>query len=252
MRIKIFKLFLLSVLPLLIFATKFDELDKAPEGAYKGQIFFGGSLGLGYPFGNAIVSENDFISGTTYTFTENEITKEVDLVHLSFFSSLYAEYMPADHVGIKIFLDYLSIYQRTTFGSELENKNEVLYYHFGAFLGPDFHLTVRKPWDISFCPFIGYALGKYEAAVVAKELFPGFTDNTVETSNGLVIGSELCANFFFNGGVYFSVGFNWIYSFISASENLTRTTPSPPAVYDTPDSVNTINLIISFGYAYYN
>ncbi len=43
------------------YAADFDELDKPPEGAHKGQMLLGAFFSIGMPFGNCIDAEHAFL-----------------------------------------------------------------------------------------------------------------------------------------------------------------------------------------------
>ncbi|MGL4368317.1 MAG: hypothetical protein ACRCUT_01375, partial [Spirochaetota bacterium] len=150
--------------------TDFEELDKPPEGAYKGQILAGAFVSMGYPRGSMIDAEQDLIDGSTYTFTENETTKEIWISHLCYSFGAFAEYMPLDYLGVTARAGYSSIVQRSAFGKDYANVKGTLYRDFSFLAGPVLHATNRKPWDISLTPLAGITYGRYYAAPVARKL----------------------------------------------------------------------------------
>lgn len=251
----LYKYILLVILPVFMAATNFDELDKVPDGAYKGQMFFSTTFGMGIPYGDVIDAESEFLNNVTYTFEDSLVTKEMLVGHLSFQGSLDFEYMPADYVGVKVSAAYNSVVQRTLFGSEYKNENEFLYSNYGFYTGPDFHFTKRKQWDVRLYPFVGYGYGAFNAAPAMKNLFSAFTADTEASGGAIIYGADLSAVYYFKGGFFISVGFNWINYKVKIPENIQRTSPSPSATYfdgSTEGTVSETNLLFSAGYAYYN
>jgi len=104
-------------------AIEFDELDKPPEGAHKGQMFLGVVISVGAPSGELVDAETAFVDGSTYTF-ENEVTKQLKVSHLFFGVGASFEYMPIDHVGAKTRAMQTIVVQRTEFGTDYENWRE--------------------------------------------------------------------------------------------------------------------------------
>jgi hypothetical protein len=247
-------LLLASVLPFLSFATVFEDLDKPPDGAYKGQIFVGAYLGMGVPFGSAITAEEKFVKNTTYTFTDQDTTKEVLIGHLSFSGGLYSEYMPIDHVGAKLRLGRTMIVQRTLFGANFKNEKGTLYKDYNFSIGPNFHLTNRKPWDVTLYPFIGYGIGTYQAAPVAKKLFK-YNEKTKNDVSSLIYGTELDLAVYFSGGLFINLGLQWLHNTVTISKNYYRSTPSPSATYmsgSKTGSIDSFQIIFASGYAFKN
>lgn len=202
-------------------AAHFEELDKPPEGAHKGQMMLGAYATIGVPFGTIIDAEKNFIRNSTYTFTNNLITKKIMLQHLCFSYGIFYEYMPVDYLGIKVKIRRSSIIQRSQFGSEYQNWTKMTYNDFSFFLGPAIHFTARKAWDISIAPVVGYALGRYSAAPIASQLifsrtvpsllhyFCFYTARQKKKAYNLVVGAELNLSMFFTGGFFLSFGFDW-------------------------------------------
>ena len=85
-----------------VHAARFEELDKPPEGAHKGQMLLGAFATIGVPYGTIINAENNYIRNSTYTFLSNLITKKIMLQHLFFSYGIFYEYMPVDYLGIKV------------------------------------------------------------------------------------------------------------------------------------------------------
>jgi hypothetical protein len=212
-------------------AAQFEELDKPPEGAHKGQMFLGAYATIGTPFGTIIDAEKYFIRNSTYTFLNNFITKKIMLQHLSFSYGIFYEYMPVDYLGIKLKIRRSSVIQRSQFGSEYQNWTKMLYSDFSFFLGPAIHFTSRKAWDISIAPVVGYALGEYKAAPIATQLIYSLTTFTPEQimffyaakrkkqAYNLVVGAELNISMFFTGGLLISFGFDWTMNMLKFNGN---------------------------------
>lgn len=238
------------------FASQFEELDKPPEGAHEGQMLIGGFVSIGFPFGKIIDSEKNFVNDNTYTFENNEITKELLITHLSYDFGFSFEYMPIDHLGAKGKLKRVIVVQRTRFGSDYKNWNETIYSNYSLLLGPSLHLTTRKVWDVTLTPYLGYALAKYHAAPIANELKgSSVTGNGNRDVNGITYGAELNITVYFSGGLYLSLGADWnSYPLkFSPSLNLVNSsTTNPNTMSNSSGSLNTLNLILSFGYAFSN
>ncbi len=235
-------------------ASRFDELDKAPEGAHKGQMLVGGYFALGKPYGDIIDAEHDFLSGNTYTFEENEITKQLLVDHLYFSIGAQFEYMPVDHLGAKARLKRSVIIQRTIFGSQYENWSGVTYDEFSLVIGPSAHLTTRKRWDITLTPFIGYALASYTATPIATELVDNYEGDTKRTANGLVFGTELNFTAYFSGGLYISIGFDWTFNQMKLDHPYSLEQPNGNRFYNgkSESDIHNFSLLISAGYAFSN
>lgn len=236
-----------------VFSSQFEELDKPPEGAHEGQMLLGGFFSIGFPYGDAITAEEDFVKGNTYTFEESQITKELLVNHLSYDFGIFFEYMPFDHIGAKSKLRRTVVVQRTAFGSDYQNWNEDLYENFSLVFGPSFHLTSRKIWDITLTPEIGYALAEYHATPVAAELITGYSGDRNRDISGFIYGAELSLAIYFSGGFYLSMGTEWTsYSFsFSPAYNLSQ---NGKTYLDgaSSTSMQTINFIVSAGYAFSN
>lgn len=203
------------------YAAHFEELDKPPEGAHKGQMMLGAFATIGMPYGTILDAEKNYVRFSQYTFINNFITKIIMIQHLSFSYGFFFEYMPVDHLGIKTKVRRSSINQRSQFGSEYQNWNKMLYSDFSFFLGPAAHFTNRKAWDISITPVVGYAIGKYTATPIAARLIYSFTMPTElqyfsfytarrkKQAYNLVVGAELNVSMFFTGGFFLSFGCDW-------------------------------------------
>lgn len=238
-------------------SSQFEELDKPPEGAHQGQVLLGGFVSLGLPYGDLIDGEEDFVKNNTYTFDESEITKELKLTHLSYDFGLSFEYMPIDYIGLKTKFKRVIIVQRTRFGSEFQNWSETLYSNYSFLLGPSFHLTNRKQWDVTLTPVIGYAIAEYEATPIAAELVAGYKGNRKRDVNGITYGAELNLTIYFSGGLYLTLGADWNKYPIrfSPGYSLSQTVGSEEVTYldgKNSGSIQTINLTIAAGYAFYN
>lgn len=257
--LKISLLLLLLLSGTSLFSSQFEELDKPPEGAHEGQILLGGFFSIGLPYGDAIKGEEDFVKGNTYTFSESQITKELLINHLSYDYGIFFEYMPLDHIGAKTKLRRSVVVQRTAFGSDYQNWNETLYENYSFVIGPSFHLTARKQWDITLTPEIGYAVAKYHATPIASRLVNSYTNDRDRDRdvNGFIYGAELSLAIYFSGGFYLSLGGEWTgYNLaFSPGYNLTQTVGSETRTYldgKSSTSMQTINFIVSAGYAFSN
>ncbi len=253
-RIILILFFLLTVSSL--FASQFEELDKPPEGAHEGQMLLGGFMSIGFPFGSTIDAENNFVKNNAYQFEDNEITKELLVTHLSYDFGLSFEYMPIDHIGAKLKLKRVIIVQRTRFGSDFQNWNETLYTNYSILLGPSFHLTTRKTWDVTFTPVLGYSLAKYKAAPIVRELREdNITGSSSRDVNGLTYGAELNLTIYFSGGLFLSLGTDlncYPLKFSPSLDLANSSTAIPNTMNSSSGKLNTMNLILSFGYAFSN
>lgn len=248
--IPIIYLFLVSSL----FASQFEELDKPPEGAHEGQMFFGGFISMGFPYGDLITEEENFLISNTYKFGVSEITKELLVTHLSYDFGLSYEYMPIDYIGIKTRLKRVIVVQRTLFGSDFQNWSETLYSNFSFLVGPSFHLTNRQQWDITLTPEIGYSLAKYKATPIAAKLV-GVSGNRKRDVNSFTYGAELNLTIYFSGGLFISIGSDWNNYPVKFSPGLALVNNYPGSsttMNKTSGTVQTLNLAISVGYAFSN
>lgn len=244
-----------------ILASEFEELDKPPEGAHEGQMLLGGFVSAGLPFGDLITAEDDFLNSNWYVLNSGTM-KELIVNHLAFDLGICFEYMPVDHVGAKSKLRYNAVVQRTAFGPENENWSAVLFSSYSILLGPSFHLTVRKQWDVTFTPEVGFCFGEYEATPIASKLAYNYNNDGIRDISGFIFGSELNLTIYFSGGVYISLGTEYSYYPISFSPaySLTQSTGSDTTsngngrTYSTPSggSLQTVNLTIAVGYAFAN
>jgi len=250
---------LLTAISTALHGSQFEELDKPPEGAHEGQMLVGGFFAIGLPYGDAMAAEEDFVKNNTYTFEESQITKELLVNHLSYDFGLFFEYMPFDHIGAKAKIRRAVVVQRTAFGSDYQNWNENLYQNFSFIFGPSLHLTARRQWDIVLTPELGYAIAKYKATPVAAKLVDSYAEDgdRERDVNGIFYGAELALAIYFSGGFYLSIGGEWTsYSFkFSPAYNLTQTVGTKTNEYldgSSSTSMQTINFIISAGYAFSN
>ena len=233
--------------------SKFEELDKPPEGAHKGQMFLGGVVGIGIPFGDMISSEKKFLKNEIYIFSDIGTTKELAVTHLSYDYGINFEYMPMDYIGGKTKLKSIVVVQRTLFGSNYKNWNESIFESFLLPAGPSFHLTNRKMWDVTFSPFLGYYTGEYSATPIADRLIDGYSGSTKRDVSGFAYGAELSVTGYFSGGLYISLGVEWssYQMSFSPSYNLTQ---NGNTFMDGKNSgsLQTANLVLSAGYAFDN
>ena len=66
------------------YAADFDELDKPPEGAHKGQMLLGAFFSIGMPFGNCIDAEHDFLENSYHRLNEDTVKafEEIGRAHV--------------------------------------------------------------------------------------------------------------------------------------------------------------------------
>jgi len=234
-------------------ASLFEELDKAPEGAHKGQMFLGATIGMGIPMGDMISHEEKFVKGDIYTFPDIGTTKELLVTHLSYDYGINFEYMPIDYVGAKTKLKRVIVVQRTLFGSNYKNWNEPIFESFLLTAGPSFHLTNRKMWDITLSPLLGYFTGKYTATPIASELIDGYSGSRKRDVSGVVYGIDLSFVAYFSGGLYISAGIEWTTYPMSFSPGFNLTIEDKTYMDGkNSGSLQTGNLVFSAGYAFDN
>lgn len=243
---------LLLFLPLPLCAIDFDELDLPPAGAHGGQMLLGFFVTAGFAGGPVINAENDFVHNSTYTFG-NETTKLVELAHLPLSFGLSYEYMPIDYLGLRGKLRRIWVIQRSTFGSEYENEREILFSDYSFLVAVAVHATNRKQWDFSLAPIIGYSLYKYNATPVVSQLIENVPGES-RSGKGLVYGVELNAIIYFSGGLFISLGYEWMRNPMKYSEVINLTNPQTNAVYaDTSGGyIDTNSVVITVGYAFSN
>ena len=236
-----------------LWASQFEELDKPPEGAHEGQMLLGGFISIGLPYGDLITDEECFVKDNAYTYRDSGITKELLLTHLSYDFGLSFEYMPIDYVGIKTKIKRVIIVQRTLFGSTFQNWNKTYYSNFAFLLGPAFHLTNRKQWDVTLTPVVGYTLAKYEATPIAAELIDDYKGDRKRDVNGLTYGAELNLTVYFSGGLFISIGTDWNKYPLKFDPAIALTQPVNDNVMNkTSGNVQTVNLALSVGYTFSN
>jgi len=234
-------------------ASLFEELDKAPEGAHKGQMFLGAVIGMGIPFGDMISHEEKFLKGEIYPFEDIDTAKELLVTHLSYDYGINFEYMPIDYVGAKTKLKRVIVVQRTLFGSNYKNWNEPIFESFLLTAGPSFHLTNRKMWDITLSPLLGYFTGKYTATPIASELIDGYSGSRKRDVSGVVYGIDLSFVAYFSGGLYISAGIEWTTYPMSFSPGFNLTIEDKTYMDGkNSGSLQTGNLVFSAGYAFDN
>jgi len=235
-------------------ASIIEELDLPPEGAHGGQMLLGFVFTIGYPLGDAIDAENSFVENSTYTFSDSGTTKKFYIDHIGISFGLMFEYMVIDYVGIYSRFRRNMIIQRTSFGSDYENTSEELFSDYSIMVGPSFHLTTRKWWDVSITPIIGYSFGSFTATPVATTLLSGYTGGETMTANGLIIALELRFTAYFSGGFFLSAGFEWAMNMATLDGSYTLTNPQTGAAYGLSSSfsLHTTGFIMAAGYAFSN
>jgi len=242
-------------------AVRFDELDKIPEGAHARQTFVAGWVTMGKPFGSVLNAERNFVKTHEQKISEDTY-KYLWVDHLHFGGGVSYEYMPIDHLGIKTKVGYMTIFQKTLFGSDNENWSIPLYKELCFLIGPSFHLTNRKRWDLTFTPYMGYAFAAYKPTPVAKELIRDpdykFVSGKAKNVNNFAFGAELAAVSYFSGGFSMSIGLDWNLRFLDFGNgfNITRKDKNS---HDTisfkggkSSNINSFDIIISAGYAFIN
>lgn len=236
-----------------LYASIIEDLDKEPIGAHEDQMIAGTLFSIGFPIGTAIDAEDSFLNGSTYTFTDSGTTKKLLVDHLAFSFGAFFEYMPIDYVGIRAKYRSSLIIERTIFGSEYDNETDLLFNDFGLLVGPSFHVTNRKWWDINIVLLGGYYYGKFEAAPIANRLLT-VTGNRVQYVHGAVIGTEVNFAAYFESGFYLSIGFEWTMNLIGLSSPYEMTNTQTGTTYVTESSltIHTFNLILAAGYAFDN
>ncbi len=249
---------LLALFPYKAYSTEFDELDKPPEGAHKGQMLLGFFVSIGVPGGDLIDAENDFLENSSYTF-ENDIIKALEVSHLSFSLGLSYEYMPFDHFGAAARLRRTNIIQRTNFGANYENWKGFLYRDYSIYIGPSVHATTRKRWDFILTPLIGYCFAKYAATPVADKIISYdagvlYTGEKRKSSQGLSYGAELNCTIYFSGGLYISIGGEWIRNSLKFDSAFDLTNPQTNGKYysSTSGNIDSLNAVIAAGYTFSN
>jgi hypothetical protein len=252
--------------------TQFEELDKPPEGAHKGQMLLAAFGTIGVPYGRIIHAESDFVRNSTYTFLNSFITKKIMLQHLSFSYGLMFEYMPIDYLGIRFKAKRSTIVQRSMFGSEYQNWTKTVYSDYSFYLGPTVHATTRKQWDISLTPVAGYDLGQYSAAPIAMNLLASqliynrslptaeeitffYNASTKKKTYNFVVGAELDFSIYFSGGFYLSLGCDWVMNMLKFNKKFYINNPQTLIWFFSnkkSSDVHTVSFIISAGYAFSN
>ncbi len=244
------------------YAADFDELDKPPEGAHRGQMLLGAFISIGMPFGNCIDAEHSFLENS-YHRLNDETAKAFEVSHLFFGIGLSFEYMPFDHVGAKVRFKHNSVVQKTNFGAQYENWRGYLYKDLSFYLGPSFHVTTRKRWDFTFTPMIGYAIASYHAAPVAGKILVddagiGVSGENERSFSALTYGAELNCTIYFSGGLFVSLGCDWTRLNCAFGKPFDIANPQPQSssnVYfdgATSGTIDAIAFILSAGYAFSN
>jgi hypothetical protein len=247
------------LMPGIIFASKLDDLDKAPEGAHRNQMLLGAFLNIGSTLGDLINSVSEFIADNVIEMSQSGIFKKFMVSHITFAAGISFEWMPIDHMGLKFKARYSSVLQRTLFGTENENWSATLFQDISFNLGVVGHLTNRKMWDVSLAPLFGYSLAWFTPTVVAS--IPEISNNIDGYSNNVstmmihnfIMGAELAFTLFFKGGFYFSIGFEWIMNFLFFESTPDVSQTSGTYFSGKTQSFNhALTCYISVGYAFDN
>lgn len=249
---------ILSISVLAVAKSRFDELDKPPEGAHQGQMFLGAILSVGGSLGPVMDNEEAFINGSIYDVISGEVYKKIWLSHLNFSTGISFEYMPIDHLGVKAKIRGDFVLQRTMFGAEYENWSVSLYRSFSIVVGPVGHLTNRKRWDVTFTPVLGYSFGGFTPAPVANTIISSDVTGSGKEQqvHAFTFGAEVNLSIYFSGGFYLSLGFDWnmfIFS-LDSPVNLSNSNSGSAVGYSSDTDLNFHNLsfIIGVGYAFSN
>lgn len=243
-------------------STEFDELDKPPEGAHEGQILIGAFVTLGLPYGDLIDAENNFLKGSTKTF-DNDISKSFEVSHWAYSLGISFEYMPVNHFGAGLRFKRTYIVQNTNFGSEYENWKGYLYRDYSFIFAPAIHATTRKTWDFVFTPLLGYSIAKVNATPVAKKILvkkntpppdDKYSGDTARNSKGFCFGANLNCTIYFTGGLYISLGGEWLRQQINLNKGFDLTNPQTGRKYSakTSSTLDIYSIIIAAGYAFSN
>ncbi len=231
-------------------SSKFEELDKPPEGARKGQMLLGGYFSMGYPQGKVLDAENDFVKDYSYEISD-DIYKLLWVSHLSFSYGASYEYMPIDYLGVKARLGRMFLVQRTRFGSEYENWREILYDEYSILVGPSLHATTRKRWDFTLTPFIGYVMADYTPTPIAKKLIADYDAGQPKDVSTYAAGAELNFTGYFSGGLYITFGFDWQVRFLDFGGGFTLEREGLAFFPGGRDSrIYSYSFIFSAGYAF--
>lgn len=238
----------------LLAKTNFDELDRLPQGAHKGQIMVTGFVIKGWPLGKIVGAEQNYLDGFSYTFS-NGTTKLIMVDHMSLAAGVQGEYMPIDHLGVKGGLERYVVSQRSIFGSDYKNWQGSLYRDFTLFVGPTLHATTRKQWDFVLAPFFGFSYATYDPIPVLYQIYEEY--HTIEEQSQIYFsfGTELSFQAYFSGGPMISLGcvYNWRIVKLDKAINLTN--PYKFTTYfdgETKGIIHSIDIIFSAGYAFDN
>ncbi|HOO71956.1 MAG TPA: hypothetical protein PK926_09355 [Spirochaetota bacterium] len=236
-------------------ASKFDELDKPPEGAHKGQMFLGAFFSMGGVFGEIIDAENDFVRGSTHEFNDSEIIKKLWIDHLGFAFGICYEYMYIDHMGVKAKLKKTIVIERTLFGSQYKNWTETLYSDYTLCVGPTFHITNRKQWDFTFTPVIGVSFGELTVTPIADKLIDDYSGKMRKDVINFTCGGEFNFSVYFSGGLFISIGFDYTMNMLELDSAYSLTNPDTDKEYfkgETSSYLHSLSFILSAGYAFSN
>lgn len=248
-----FVIFLLSVVQKTHALTRFEDIDKNPIGTYQGQFLFGAYQAFGFPFGEVIAAEEDFLDGTTYTFEEQEITKTIVISHLNISFAAFCEYVFLDHFGARLTFSYSSVIQRTHFGIDYNNESLDLYKDYSIFLSPTYHLNVRKRWDVAFIPKFGAAFISFSPTPIADKLVEDFSQEQTFDQTSFIFGLRVEGLYFFENGVFIQSGLEWNYTSLTA-DPISRT-DSSAIEYNNGSSETSINFFrfsVGAGYALFH
>ena len=232
----------------------FEELDKIPEGAHKGQMLLGAFVCIGVPRGDVIKAEEHFVKDSTYPF-DNETTKLVEVSHLSMGGGLRFEYMPLNHLGLQLNARRSFIMQRSSFGKDYQNWRGALYKDYSLYLGPSLHATVRKQWDFTLTPLLGYAFYSFHATPVYARMNTDYSGSMSRKGSGITYGTEINCTLYFSGGLFVSLGVEWMRNPVKFSEPFDLTNPQTNKKYfegKTAGSIDSYNFVLSSGYAFSN
>lgn len=237
------------------YAAQFEELERNPEGAHKGQILLGALGNVGGVLSPLLQAEDGFIKYSTYTFAGTTLTKSIKVTHLTFGYGLFFEYMPVDHLGVRFEARRSSVMQRSLFGSQYKNWSKLLYGDYSVMAGLSAHVTNRKQWDIVFSPMVGYYFGEYRALPVAHQLMLVLGPNRMRVIDNYCLGGEVQGLIYFSRGFILSLGFDWMYNKIDFKNSYYLMNYQTNALYFINKRMSyfhSLSVFVSAGYAFSN
>lgn len=250
--IRISVILALLTISLSSYASIIEELDNPPEGAHQGQMIIGAFFSIGYPIGSAMDAEKSYLANSTYTFADSNTTKKLLVEHMAFSFGIAFEYILIDHIGINARFRRSMVVQKTYFGPDYNNTTRILFSDYSILLGPTYHVTNRRWWDISCTPLVGYSFGTYKAAPIAANLIGS---NTITgRANGFIMGTVINFTAFFTGGFCLTAGIEWTMNMITLDKTFSMTNPQTNVQYPVNSklTIHSFCFLLSVGYAFSN